>query len=334
MIVFARIAFTLVLCLVPWWTYALDNAGIVDGLWYDPEPFFVGDTVRIYVAVRNHTDGDMSGTVDFFDGDTLIGKSSFTALRGHVIESWVDWTATMGTHRIRATISRSAIVGSDGSADTLTTALAEDVLTVERDTDGDDIGDAIDTDDDNDGTSDEEETTAGTDPLTSSSASETTSAVGRTTSRISGKDTDTEPDGIEEYLADNAAQHFLTDVTDVINTSKQRLDVYRAERATDDAPDEKSVVPTRTETGHSSSTGYSAEGFGTVERTTTAAWTSWFSKGWDWFLHALSSIYTFLLYLLSHALGYPALVELFILIGIPASIYYVSRRLARRPRYY
>jgi hypothetical protein len=143
------------------------NAGIVQGLWYSQDTVFAGDTVRIYVAIRNNTGSDLSGTVEFFDGDKRLERKNVQALDGRIIESWADWTPTYGTHTLSANLARTELhkVGSSTQAVEVTSALAEDVLFVDYDTDKDTIGNEDDADDDGDKISDAQEKQNGTDPL-------------------------------------------------------------------------------------------------------------------------------------------------------------------------
>ena len=153
---------------VPVPVYAQEfNAGFVQGLWYDTETIFADKPVRIYIAIRNNTGADLTGTVEFFDNDKRIERNNVSALNGRIIESWADWTPSFGTHTLSATLSRIElhVVGSSTQAVEVVSALAEDTFFVDFDTDGDGIGNEDDKDDDGDGKSDKEEIEAGTDPL-------------------------------------------------------------------------------------------------------------------------------------------------------------------------
>ena len=80
------------------------NAGFVSGVWYSKVPFFNGETIRIYTAFQNRSEGDIIGTVEFFDNNTSIGKANFSALNDRLIETWIDWNVTYGNHVISAKI--------------------------------------------------------------------------------------------------------------------------------------------------------------------------------------------------------------------------------------
>jgi len=80
------------------------NAGFVSGLWYSKVPFFAGEKIRIYTAFQNHSGGDITGAVQFFDNDTSIGKANFSAINDRLVETWIDWTVSYGNHAISAKI--------------------------------------------------------------------------------------------------------------------------------------------------------------------------------------------------------------------------------------
>ena len=118
------------------------NAGFVQGLWYQDKVMFVDTPTRIYVAVRNNTGADLTGTVEFFDNDNKIERNNISALDGRIIESWADWTPTYGEHTITATISRIELhqVGSSTQAVEIVSASASDTFFVDYDTDNDGVG--------------------------------------------------------------------------------------------------------------------------------------------------------------------------------------------------
>ncbi|MBI5220546.1 MAG: hypothetical protein HY978_01755 [Candidatus Liptonbacteria bacterium] len=96
-------------------TRVLSNLGFLRGnIWYSKDPFYRGDTVRIYSAVFNSTSNDLVGTVEFYDNGFILGRAEFSvAGNGRIKEVWTDWTATAGTHNISAKIvsARLSLVG-------------------------------------------------------------------------------------------------------------------------------------------------------------------------------------------------------------------------------
>lgn len=149
---------------------ALSNAGFLQGgVWYSKDPFFAGETIRIYAALFNSGPDDISGTVKFFDNKNSIGSSDFFVERGgksaHV---WTDWTARKGQHSIEVIITSASLlrVGEPPIPIELKLGrIQENPRTVQEDTDGDQIGNNEDADDDNDRIPDMEEIKNGTNPL-------------------------------------------------------------------------------------------------------------------------------------------------------------------------
>lgn len=81
------------------------NVGFVpDNIWYSKEPFEEGDNIKIYTLLFNPEEREFSGTVSFFDNDTLLGKRDFTMKAKSVMDVSVDWVVTSGTHSIYAKI--------------------------------------------------------------------------------------------------------------------------------------------------------------------------------------------------------------------------------------
>ncbi|MCF7815934.1 MAG: hypothetical protein K9M10_03115 [Candidatus Pacebacteria bacterium] len=152
----------------PSWLHAEEiNAGFVQGIWYSSEPIFVGVPTRVYVAFRNNTQHDLTGTIRFTDNEKRIGSFEVSALSGRLVEAWIDWTPTFGEHSLAASLSEAElhILGEGVSPLDITDIAIEETVPVDYDSDKDGIGDQIDNDDDNDGVSDVDEKINGTDPL-------------------------------------------------------------------------------------------------------------------------------------------------------------------------
>ena len=148
----------------------LSNAGFLQGgIWYSKDPFFAGETVRVYAAIFNSGQNDISGKVEFLDNQKSLGKSDFFVERGGKFSQvWIDWNVDKGRHSVEAIITKASLVGPGGvltPVEIAQTKAQEDSRLVEEDTDKDQIGNATDTDDDNDGISDAEEIKKGTNPL-------------------------------------------------------------------------------------------------------------------------------------------------------------------------
>ncbi len=117
-------------------------------------------TVRIYATVHNISESDLIGTVKFFvDGGQIATDQPISVKAGSIPdEVFILWTATAGQHMVTA-----QIYPYDTAGDNPTNNVTEKALFVDSDTDGDGVGNLLDTDDDNDGLSDTEEQSAGTD---------------------------------------------------------------------------------------------------------------------------------------------------------------------------
>ncbi len=215
------------------------TASIVQGLWYSTDNILVGEPLRIYVAIRNSSNSDFSGMVNFYINGKSIGSQKVTALNNRIVESWTDWTPDFGTSTVKATLTDS----QSGK----TEALAEDTIFIDQDTDGDGIGNQKDTDDDGDGVSDKAELTAGTNPLVADQPTKAGEAT-------STKANDTESKvGLEQYLAPTPTARVLGAMTDNINNLKENLDNYRSKRDESLNQDQTSVK-------------VNADGFGEIKR--------------------------------------------------------------------
>lgn len=144
------------------------NAGFVSGIWYSRLPFFEGADIRMYAAVQNRSDFDITGKAKFSDNGAVIGSMPFSALQGRLIEVWADWKAKEGDHSFSVEVveAMKSQAGKKPEPITLSFPFSQaSQLTVDKDTDQDKQGNKEDIDDDNDGLTDEQEASQGTDPL-------------------------------------------------------------------------------------------------------------------------------------------------------------------------
>lgn len=97
------------------------NAGFISGIWYSTSSFFIGDTIRIYSAMQNNSGYDILGTISFYDGENIIGSTDFSVINNQLIERWIDWKVTPGTHNIYARITnpRKSEIGKEPEPITL-----------------------------------------------------------------------------------------------------------------------------------------------------------------------------------------------------------------------
>ncbi len=307
------------------------NAGFVEGLWYSSDTVFAQQPTRIYVAVRNNSAHDLTATIRFTDNNIRIGSSEIRALSGRLVEAWVDWIPTQGEHVLRATVSDSTlhIIGGGTKSANLSGMIAEDSLTVDYDTDKDGVGNATDSDDDNDGVSDTDEVLSGTDPLKVDPkiSTATTSPVAETITP-EGREANDEPDshtpllGLEKYVSNETVGTLLSNVTEKVERAKESLDEYRDKRnetlySTSTAPKKESETSSSTNTA-------------TITRTQIESDKGFIGSFIDGVVSLLQNVWTFILWLLSGTLNYPALIELLLLLSILYMIYRTARRLGRR----
>jgi hypothetical protein len=324
------------------------NAGIVQGLWYSQEKVFAGEKVRIYVAIRNNTGGDLKGIVEFFDGEKKLERQNVQALSGRIIESWTDWTPTYGSHNLKATIIRTELsrVGSSTKEIVVSSALAEDTLFVDYDTDKDGIGNTEDVNDDNDTFTDAEEKQNGTDPLVKNEVTVQTETSNDKEEVRDVAETDDEDDkrvttqnssaGLEQYLAPSRAETVLTSVTQYVDTAKQKVDNYRVARR--DADKTRIDAEKQQGTNGGMTEGQTNEdGFGEVTRKDAGGTGinagGFLDKAYALITTLFNSIYTFVLWTISFVLGHPMLVQLAILLGILFTILRLASKFGNRRKY-
>lgn len=303
------------------------NAGFVEGIWYSNNQPVVGETIRIYTAIRNNTDNDLIGTVEFFVNGKKLNSSPVQALTGRIVEAWADWPTIAGTSSISARLSgtRLAPIGQNAEAVEVGAAESSGTIFVDIDTDGDGIGNQVDTDDDGDGVSDVDEIAAGTDPLVADAT--TSSEVANVSAeRLQPATTTDEAIGLEQFLTDGITHDTLANFTEAINTSKQNLDEYRAARK-----EVLGISTTTDPTGNadlaSTTDQYDQNGFGTVTRSQSNESSS---SPWHGLGSIFSTIYTFILWCVSLYLGHPAIVQITLLILIIFVVYKTARRLGCR----
>jgi len=94
------------------------NAGFTPGnIWYSKDPFFSGDTVDIHTIVFNSAAGELSGVVEFYDSESLLGKTPVTVPSGGGFKDVsISWKATEGYHKIFAVIKDPKITLSGSSS--------------------------------------------------------------------------------------------------------------------------------------------------------------------------------------------------------------------------
>ncbi len=324
------------LCILPHTLFAEGvNAGFVQGLWYSKEPVFVGAPTRIYIALRNNTEHDLTGTVRFTDNGVRIGSSEVSALSGRLVEAWVDWTPTYGAHVISAKVTDATlhVLGGESKSVDLIDISAEDTITVDYDTDSDGVGNTEDTDDDNDTVSDTDETVRGSDPLVENPHPKDTEEPkdvlsADTLTRAPEALESHAEQGLEQFIDAGKTDTFLRGATQKIEKMKTSLDTYRTERSNALVPEAETRDDSSTETGLGTYTDTA-----TITRSQLPSQDSFLSSFVSRVAVLLSKLWTFILFVVSKILSYPAILEATFLLVILASLYRITRRLGRRNRY-
>ncbi len=317
------------------------NAGFVQGLWYGKDDLVANEPTRIYVALRNNTDSDLTGTVRFTDNGTRIGIAYVSALPGRIVEAWVDWTPRYGEHTVTASLSdvRAHTVGESPEIAEVENTIAEDTIFVDYDTDEDGIPNEKDTDDDNDDVSDEDENARGTNPLKAEPKEDETEE--KTSDEASEEERDEEDDvaedaskndtdtttreGLERFVPQGIVRDVTVSVTDTIAETKTSLDEYRDER--NDAIKEyfsDDPVVTTDESG----------AVATITRSQLESEESFIESAIRGGKALVSGFYSLILWMLSSALAHPAVLELLLLVFIIYIIYRTARRMGRRRQNY
>ncbi|MFC1730653.1 hypothetical protein ACFL6I_10000 [candidate division KSB1 bacterium] len=138
------------------------HVGFVDSsIWFDREPFFSGKEVRVYTTLANSSNADFKGTVEFYDGETVIGNAQVTLERnGGFQVVWTDWVPEEGNHSVSVKITEASLTPAGGESEVVEYNNVPTILDrfIDTDTDEDGIGNKEDTDDDNDGIPDIEDT--------------------------------------------------------------------------------------------------------------------------------------------------------------------------------
>ena len=96
------------------------NTGFIqENIWYSNEPLVEGVGVQIHTIIFNSRTETLSGTVQFFDDQILLGKKDFSVAAGAVKDISIDWKVTAGDHAIYAEIINSKITTAAGKTETI-----------------------------------------------------------------------------------------------------------------------------------------------------------------------------------------------------------------------
>ena len=118
-----------------------------------PTDIIEGKTIRIYTTVKNNSDKDLVGTVKFYNErlGVFIGTDQpISIVANGTDDVFIDWKATdIGNHSMAIRVMPWEEDGDNPENNKVTKTVY-----VDRDSDGDGIGDQNDPDDDNDGVND------------------------------------------------------------------------------------------------------------------------------------------------------------------------------------
>lgn len=344
-----------ILMLIPQFGFAQTNAGFVQGLWYDSETLTEGQPTRIYAAIRNNTGGDLTGTVEFYINGDRIERNNVSALSNRIVESWADWIFSQGTSTVTAVMSRTEVTSTASGTRAVSVVSAElsEKVYVDFDTDGDGIPNQKDPDDDGDGIPDEEELKNGSDPLDPDSPKPQTS---ETDDEAESETEETENDtntsgareaGLERYTDDGGAiDATLRTITEVVNTTRDRVDEYRdtrTKRIKEERGEAFDIVPNANidsnQSTSSSATSTSTRSRGStinqdevrrVQQSVPKDAEGWLAAIGKFVKINLQNLYSLILFLFSTYLSRPALVQLTLLLIILYAIYRLARKLGTR----
>jgi hypothetical protein len=132
-------------------------------IWFTREPVFAGATTTVGAVLYNSEGKQLAGTAVLAVDDVPRASNALTIASGETSVITLPFIPPYGTHRIQISIKDPSL---DGTSISVSENFVSSPLSrfFDYDTDGDQIGDATDTDDDNDGIPDAQETAHGTDP--------------------------------------------------------------------------------------------------------------------------------------------------------------------------
>ncbi|MEI6346209.1 MAG: hypothetical protein WCO79_03180 [bacterium] len=88
-------------------------------IWFSKQPFVGGEQVKVYTSVFNGSTANARGTVEFYDNQTQIGATQFSAPAGGSQIVSIRWTASSGDHLFRAKITSIRATYPDGKEEVL-----------------------------------------------------------------------------------------------------------------------------------------------------------------------------------------------------------------------
>ncbi|PCI20007.1 hypothetical protein COB64_02865 [Candidatus Wolfebacteria bacterium] len=99
----------------------IDNIGFIQrNIWYSKDPFTEGDSIMIFTGLFNSGPSSISGTVEFFDKNILLGDTDFSFESGTSGVVSIEWNVTSGDHVISAKITNSKIINENNELEDVT----------------------------------------------------------------------------------------------------------------------------------------------------------------------------------------------------------------------
>lgn len=293
------------------------NVGIVQGLWYSTSTIYANVPVRVYIALRNSSKEDLTGMVRFSDNGSSIGTSPVNALSGRIVEAWADWTPRRGTHTITASLYNVALntIGTDPQQITADDTIATDTILV-YDAPATSIGNT--------------KNVVSLNNLLTSGASFPQNLEGALAAALPTSSTQ----GLEQYLPDGTTNNIVSTVTKTLTAVKTSVDSYRNAQTDALAPYFSSTGTTTPSLTLASTSTTPTFGTATITRTKLP------DNSPSFLVHVIASgkalvsgFFSFLLFILSTMLGYPAILEVLLLLGILYSLYRIARKFGRRKQF-
>ncbi len=152
------------------------NIGLVDGIWLSNTNLFAGDETFINAVVFNNSEVDIAGIVIFYDNDKEFFQKKIVVKKNTLELIKAPHTVIVGTSYFTASISNVIKLKNNQEVKEIILKnkfeLGTKKIEIDFDTDGDNIGNIKDLDDDNDGYSDKKEIEKGSNPLEKNSTPE------------------------------------------------------------------------------------------------------------------------------------------------------------------
>ncbi len=107
-------------------TLELENAGLPPAtLWSVPAVLVEGEAGALHTIVYNANDGDLDGTMGFYDGSLLLGEKKFHVATNGVSDVSIIWAVTAGAHNLYAEIENATRTLPHKSPETISVTVSK-----------------------------------------------------------------------------------------------------------------------------------------------------------------------------------------------------------------